>query len=411
MGKIIDPALCVKCKGKNLCGKPCYFVEILKLGKKSLKIRERDEFCSPPSVFIGRFGYPHVSVGALCVKDFSFPHYYDDPKLWFKERLSVANVLSKRLSMVNPAFKSHVKMNDGVLETVREIAMAKKSTLLEVEFKKRPRIKIEFSHVFSPVGMRGLVKKLALEENPRVDRRIEKAYYDTDLKASEAVTELYRRGVNENAISRVLSAGMLGRESQRKLVPTRWSITAVDDMLGKYMIEEIRYHKPVDSIRIHYAEYNGNRFWVLLLPSTWKFELVEIAHPIAEWKRFGRRYYITKDYEDFTSRRSYVEETAGGYYASRLGVLEHLKKLEMQAAALVVREILPNYWAPLGVWLVRETVREAMRRPPVIFSSLENAVGFVESQMKANVSLRAVSTLLKKVTEKQTSILMWRNKK
>ncbi len=410
MGKIINPSLCVRCKGKNLCGKPCYFVEVLKLKEKASSVKEREELVTPPSVFVGRFNYPYVNVGTLGVKEEEgrkAAYFYDSPKLWFKHGMGVQEILAKRLSMINPAFKASVRSPPRIIEVVQEAAMARRSFSTEVEFSKKPKVEINFSYVFSPVGLRGRLKCIRLVENPRVDRRVEKAAYDFDLKASDAVVELYSRGVEENVLSRVLSAGLLGLKKQRKLVPTRWSITAVDDILGRAIIREVRYYDVVDSTRVHYAEYNGNRFWVLLFPSSWKFELIEIAHPIAKWEGFGKKYYITKDYEDFTSRKSYVEETAGGYYASRLGVLEHLKKLEIQAAALVVREILPDYWAPLGVWLVRETVREAMRRPPVIFSSLENAVRFVESQMKANITLRAVSTLLKRVTEKQTSILMW----
>ncbi len=407
MGKIIDPALCVKCKGKNLCGKPCYFVEALKLKERATQIKERDELYTPPSVFVGRFGYPAVNVGALGVKDNS-PEYYDAPRLWFTQKLDVASVLAKRLSMINPAFKTSVKTPSKLVEMVHEIAMARRSVLTEVEFMKKPSIEVNFSYVFSPVGLRGKLKRMVLAENPKVDRRVEKAYYDSDLKATDALVELYVRGVDENVLSRVLSVGMLGVKKQRKLVPTRWSITAVDDMLGKHFINEIRQYDVVDSVMIHYAEYNGNRFWVLLFPSTWKFELVEIAHPIGEWKKFGKRYYITKDYEDFTSRKKYVDETAGGYYASRLAVLEHLAKIKRQASVLIVREILPDYWAPLGVWVVRETVREAMRTKPRIMESVEQAIKIVENEMKCNLHLKSISKLLNKLKERQTTLVAWK---
>jgi hypothetical protein len=54
-----------------------------------------------------------------------------------------------------------------------------------------------------------------------------------------------------------------------------------------------------------------------------------------------------------------VEETAGAYYAARLGVLEHLVDRGRQAKCLVLREVTDAYWAPVGVWQVREGVRNA----------------------------------------------------
>ena len=47
-------------------------------------------------------------------------------------------------------------------------------------------------------------------------------------------------GFDENYLSRILSAGTLGVKTQRKLVPTRWSITATDDTIGKELISQVK---------------------------------------------------------------------------------------------------------------------------------------------------------------------------
>ena len=54
---------------------------------------------------------------------------------------------------------------------------------------------------------------------------------DRDASAAVALVELYSSGISLDHISRLLSLGLLGKK--RKLVPTRWSITASDDMIGK----------------------------------------------------------------------------------------------------------------------------------------------------------------------------------
>ena len=76
---------------------------------------------------------------------------------------------------------------------------------------------------------------------------------------------------------------------------------------------------------------------------------------------------------------------AGGYYAARLAALEHLALLGRQAAVLAVREISEAYWAPLGVWVVREVARKAMTSPPLRLGSLPEAMAEMERRIKTPV--------------------------
>ena len=54
-----------------------------------------------------------------------------------------------------------------------------------------------------------------------------------EIKASEAIEFLYKNEFNEYTLSKILSVGVIGLAKNKKLVPTRWSITATDDILGK----------------------------------------------------------------------------------------------------------------------------------------------------------------------------------
>jgi hypothetical protein len=410
MGMVINPELCVRCKGKNLCGRPCYFIESLKLKAERLNLKKHEMLTSPPSVFIGRFGYPNVSVGALgifrpppqplettTIKDDN-PIVYDSPKEWFSKGFGVKDVLEKRLGLINSIVNSNVKIiysKNRILHQIQEMAMATNPVDSEVIFRKKPKIEVKFSYIFSPLGLSAPIEKINVIDNPKVDRRVEKIVYDYDLLSTDGVIELYRKGIDENYITRIFSTGLLGLKNERRLVPTRWSITAVDDIIGKNLLNDIRTFDIIDTNYLFYSEYNGNRFWVLLIPSTWRYELIEVTHNISIWGR-ENRIYITKDFEDYYGRKRYVEETAGGYYAARLGVLEYLYKIKRQATVLIVREILPDYWAPLGVWLVRETVRDAMRKEPKIFDTIDEAVVYITKEMKADAKLFQISRILKK---------------
>jgi len=69
---------------------------------------------------------------------------------------------------------------------------------------------------------------------------VQKVYYDTELKANDALIYLYENRFDENFLSRILSVGNVGLKINRKLVPTRWSITATDDALSKHLFNEVK---------------------------------------------------------------------------------------------------------------------------------------------------------------------------
>ena len=50
---------------------------------------------------------------------------------------------------------------------------------------------------------------------------------------------------------------------------------------------------------------------------------------------------------------------------------------------MVWRDIGPGYWAPVGVWLIRETVREALKGKGRKFDSMNEAVRFISSRVSS----------------------------
>src|SRR3989344_1328531 len=80
------------------------------------------------------------------------------------------------------------------------------------------------------------------------------------------------------------------------------------------------------------------------------------------------KYLYKNEYEDFYGRKTYASNTVGGYYASRLPILEFLEKEKRQASVLAIRLETPSYWAALGVFVVRESTRKTMATKGVKFS-------------------------------------------
>ena len=74
--------------------------------------------------------------------------------------------------------------------------------------------------------------------------------------------------------------------------------------------------------------------------------------------------------EDFYGRKDYASNTAGGYYAARLPILEYLEKEKRQASVLVIRIELPTYWASLGVWVCREATKKVLNNKSLKFADM-----------------------------------------
>jgi len=189
--------------------------------------------------------------------------------------------------------------------------------------------------------------------------------------------------MDEHALTKLLSVGALGLGAKRKLVPTKWSITATDDMLGKKVRDEIRDF-PMADYRLYIGGYLGNYYLILLFPQSFSYELFE-----SSVRNEGPLSWST-DHETTFGRKEYASETAGGYYACRLAILEKLKAMRKQATVLALRFITNEYTLPLGVWVVREATRKALASDPVILASkgdlLKHAINEVKERFGVNPS-------------------------
>ena len=182
-----------------------------------------------------------------------------------------------------------------------------------------------------------------------------------EIKASEGIEYLYKNDFSEYVLSKILSVGVLGLKKNKRLVPTRWSITATDDIIGKTLLKEIKGYKWLENFELFFGEFLGNQYLILLFPNIWSYELFELYTPGSSWNP-SNEIKASTDIEWFSGRKDYAFSTAGGYYATRLPILEYLNKIKRQASALVIRIETPSYWAALGVWVVRESVKKALKK-------------------------------------------------
>jgi len=217
--------------------------------------------------------------------------------------------------------------------------------------------------------MRASLKNAKVTSNVRINTKVDRVMND-EIKAVEGISYLYKNHINEYSLQKILSIGALGLKKDKKIVPTRWSITATDDMIGKELLSKIRDYSLINDYRLFFGEFLGNQYLIMLFPGFWSFELFELYYPGSSWNPTDVMKAST-DYEGYYGRKKYASNTVGGYYATRFPISEYLNSIKRQAGVLVIRLETPSYWAGLGVWVVRESVRKALNRKELNFDSKE----------------------------------------
>ncbi|MEM2093394.1 MAG: hypothetical protein QXE16_03820, partial [Candidatus Bathyarchaeia archaeon] len=108
--KASRPGICVACKGARfLCGKTrCPIIVRANFYLKSIPLIQSEEIAgaSPPSVFVGRIGYPYVYAGPLVPPVMADTSFYDIPEHWFGK--SIDEIVGFRSLLIRGKHRVHV---------------------------------------------------------------------------------------------------------------------------------------------------------------------------------------------------------------------------------------------------------------------------------------------------------------
>lgn len=339
---------------------------------------------SPPSLFVGEYGYPHVRVGPMVPPYHGDTSILDNPELWLGK--SLEEIVNYRINLLKGTMIHNVsKISDRYIESLQDMALSKRAVDSTMTFEKIP------SQYLNEM----VLSKSDLEEIPTIfsapvsefkiypstsDERIEKKYYDGDLLASDAVIELYGNNVDITRIAKVLSIGMLGRKKNRKLVPTKWSITAADDIISMNLLKKIKDNTVLDCYLVFDFNHLGNYYSVIFIPDdVWNFEMIE------SWIDTNGRVHIGSDYESGKNIDHYPS-IAGAYFAARLAAAEYLFKKRKKSSVLILRETHPEYFMSLGVWQIREGIRESLKSKGKKFETFDSALKYGASKTSLSIN-------------------------
>ncbi|WP_456484094.1 hypothetical protein [Methanopyrus kandleri] len=335
--------LCPRCRGRGWCGRDrCPFLDALNEVRARLSSRNVDGYTV--TAHVSWRGYPRV-IAAPGIGEHRTPDEGGAlADLPYEEALKTRALTFRRYrgkrDVRNPPDLSDPEIESAV--SVRPV----ESTL-------QVRRRLSGASRTTPFIGPLVEGELELDGIPKVPRDLER-YHEDDVKAEEAVVGLYRRGYDESYIARALSLGLLGRD--RRMVPTRWSVAAVDSMVSEHLAWEVRDLPVSSEYRVLSGEVFGNEMWVILRPEPLSYEFVEAYEPGAPWSD-RTRIAVLRDSEVKDCKEP--RETGGAYFAARLAALEWCSELGKQHGITVIRIVRKEYSAPLGAWVIREAVRRA----------------------------------------------------
>lgn len=349
-----------------------------RMNLKSVNVNKEMEGSTPPSVFIGSYNYPKVFAGPMIAPEHGDTSIMDSPEVWIPSNKTTAEIVDYRLNLVRGKYEINVRdVDNRFVEKIREITLASGSIESEAQFTHIPRGQ-SFSDEHLPHGPSAFVENFEIG-NCSWDPKLESVYYDADLKAKEAIVSLYENGAPFSRIQKALSTGSMGAGKNRKLVPTRWSITATDTALADNLLEEVKHCETIDVYKVHEFSSLNNHYAVVLVPGAWQYEWYEAFLHV-----LGNEEMIFSDYETNRGKKEY-SSVGGCYYSCKFALLEALARMRKQAGAIVLREAYNGY-VPLGVFNVRENVRHAMKQEGKEFHTLRLALDYVQTKLRLPLS-------------------------
>lgn len=380
-------------------GKAAYLKRLTsKIQIPSVDVGRELDGSTPPSVFIGSWNYPKVFAGPMIAPVPGDTAIMDTPEAWIQNDKTQEDIISYRLNLVRGKLTNKVTdLENPFVEKLQEISLASTSINSEAEFGSKPR-GLSFNEQHTPHGPSALLEKFDIE-SVKWDRELEKAFYDSDLKAADAVMHLHGKELPFSSIQKAFSVGTMGVGKNRRMVPTKCSITACDSTIGDRLLREVRNYDMIETHRVYEYSSLNNYYAVLLLPLEWQFEWMEAFLHV-----MGREELIFSDYENNRGKKGY-SRVGGCYYTSKMAVLEELALEKKQAAAIILREAYQGY-IPLGVFNVRENIRSAINQPYREFEDMKTALAYISNNLRLPLEkFIKTSDLLKELLQSRQTTL------
>ena len=321
-----------------------------------MNIKNKQAFSKPFNLVFTK-KYPDLFIGPGVYKDFENAQKAG-PENWIKESNRIIDINRNKQFFTLKKYTAHdANKQKKYIEDIQYITQTTKVTEIEFETINSKTLVSEKTSGVKNIAYD--INKFKIIDNLKIPKVIDKTVNDTDLKANNAILNLHKKLNDVYKIEQLLSTGQLGVKKDRIFVPTKWAITSVDDTISKELVNKLLDYKRIDKYELYTFEFFKNKFYIIYFPQAWGFEMIESTDNFANI-----------DYEINNPRKTYASNVTGAYYAARLEVAKHLNNLKKQARVVIFRDISKGYISK-GVWVIRESVKQALTKKPISFNNLK----------------------------------------
>ncbi len=364
-----------------------FYKEVKNYSNKLISTNEVNGFAS--SIIIPDRNYPKINLFSVSNEN-KETSYFNTSNFIKKNYDEILKFKAKNIFGNSSNIKTK-EINSKILEDLRDIYKSKKEINFESKFKEDLKFnKIVINKSFGILGAKNELEKINVGENISISKDIEKLT-TSDIKSKKAIIELYLRGINENQIINLISLGSFGISFNKKLVPTKWANSLYDKTIENYLFAELKKFRLIKNYELYYHREKGNYFLIILIPEFISGNLIEIMD---NWS--GSDYFNNENRLDSKEPR-----ISGAYYASKLSIFESLFRRKKQASIIMIRNII-NYEIPLGVIFVRETIRETLKKKPILFSNIKDLEKFIKENFPQEYQYFKNSKLLLNLRKNQS---------
>ena len=341
-----------------------FYQEVKKYQQKLPISKEIEGF--PSNAIVGEKGYPNLRVHSSSnpSKEGSFFNNSESVKKDYQEILP-----TKARNILGSTHNLNIKkVDDKIKKEIEDVYKSRKPVQIHSKFEKEIRFN---NFLINPtngiIGSRNPLENLYATENTKTSKVLEK-HTGNEIKAQKSLIDLYEKGINESQIINLFSFGSFGTSINEKLVPSRWAISGYDSTIENHLFNKIKEYPITNKYKVYGYSDKGNFFLIILFPTLYYSSVIEKFPGAVK--------------EDFTNSYNRLDKkepaTSGGYWATKLAVLEKLREMKRQASFISIR-IIRDYDLPLGVIFVRETVRETMKREIFSTNSEEELIDFLKN--------------------------------
>ena len=132
----------------------------------------------------------------------------DRPEMWMGK--TIDEIVDFRFRLVRGKYRidaTDFRKSGRIVDNVQELALTERPVDVEASFSQKPRGRIVLDDEIQPFGPSARMETMSVG-NGRFERNLEKGFYDTDMKAADAVVQAYRNGtrlcVSDRDFSRAL---------------------------------------------------------------------------------------------------------------------------------------------------------------------------------------------------------------